>query len=166
MPTVHGKTDKIFKRLLKDWCCSRCAPSLQTLLKILHNNVQQVLLCVVMHEKQAAVNANMEHVEILDAGVELIRESDPARVQWWKTCPRGLLKIVWDDREDRAPQGWDSARSGASGDARGSSAVCCITAIKPLPCLHDQRMLLKNSEKRACLRKSNQTLLVLWPVSK
>lgn len=57
--------------------CAITAP----LLKILPNNVQLALLCVVVHEKQATVIANMEHVEILDANAELVGESDPVRVQ-------------------------------------------------------------------------------------
>lgn len=52
-----------------------------TLLKILPNNVQQALLCVAVHEKQDSVNANVEHVEILEAGAELVGESDPVRVR-------------------------------------------------------------------------------------
>lgn len=81
MPTVRGKTDKIFKKAVKK---TDVAPVVhhhcKLFLRFLRDNVQRVLLSVVMHEKQAAVHANMEHVEILDAGVEPVRESDPVRV--------------------------------------------------------------------------------------
>lgn len=79
---------------------------------------------------EPAVNATVEHMEILDAGVQqgLVGENGLKRAQWWRAERKQnkCKKNVRDDGENCAFPGWDDA----SGDTSGNSAVCGKATVK------------------------------------
>lgn len=103
-------------------CWQRCV----TLFQLLENSVFQAILFTTMHKKRTTINANTDHIEILDVS------GGGSGWAWWSSVMENIVKLserlaglsknacVCDDGENNAYPGWDSA---CSGDASDSSTV-------------------------------------------